>query len=83
MLRRVNLAIEPGTLPPSFAVPGSLRCEVSGPIAMVSVDGFDDELLHNVRQTWNADVSVQDLNLEEIFVELHDSSPESELAATR
>jgi ABC-2 type transport system ATP-binding protein len=70
-------------LPPSFAVPRALRCEVSGPIAMVSVDGFDDELLHNVRQTWNAEVSVQDLNLEEIFVELHDRSAESELAMTR
>jgi hypothetical protein len=27
-----------------------------------------------MRETWDADVSVNDLNLEEIFVEMHDGS---------
>jgi ABC-2 type transport system ATP-binding protein len=70
-------------LPASFAIPGALHCEINGPLATVSVDDFDDELLKNVRQTWQADVSVEDLNLEEIFLELHDQSDDARLAATR
>jgi ABC-2 type transport system ATP-binding protein len=65
-------------LPTSFAIPGALRCEVAGAVATASVD--------DLRRTWHAEVSVQDLNLEEIFVEMHDPSrpahPPS-LAATR
>ncbi len=59
-------------LPSSFAVPGALRCNVEGSNATVSVSNFDEQLLDNVRKTWDADVSVVDLNLEEIFVEMHD-----------
>jgi ABC-2 type transport system ATP-binding protein len=70
-------------LPASFAIPGALHCEINGPLATVSVDDFDDELLDSVRQTWQADVSVEDLNLEEIFLELHDQSDNPRLAATR
>jgi ABC-2 type transport system ATP-binding protein len=73
-------------LPPSFAVPGALRCDVAGAIATVSVDDFDGELVHELRRTWQAEVSVQDLNLEEIFVELHDKprpAHPAALAATR
>lgn len=61
-------------LPASFAVPGALRCEVDGSHATVSVADFDQRLVTDMRQTWNADVSVQDLNLEEIFVEMHDGA---------
>src|SRR4051812_25720448 len=59
-------------LPASFAVPGSLRCEVVGSHATVSVADFDERLVNEMRQTWDAEVSVNDLNLEEIFVEMHD-----------
>ncbi len=58
-------------LPASFAVPGALRTEVEGPVASVSVDQFSDRLVETLRTTWDADVTVQDLNLEEIFVEIH------------
>jgi ABC-2 type transport system ATP-binding protein len=61
-------------LPASFAVPGALRCEVAGSRATVSVADFDERLLAEVRQTWDADVAVNDLNLEEIFVEMHDGA---------
>jgi ABC-2 type transport system ATP-binding protein len=60
-------------LPASFAVPGSLRCEVAGSHATVSVADFDDRLVAEMRKTWDADVAVNDLNLEEIFVEMHDA----------
>ncbi len=58
-------------LPRSFAVPGALRCEVEGSAATVSVANFDEELVDQMRTTWDADVTVHDLNLEEIFVEMH------------
>jgi ABC-2 type transport system ATP-binding protein len=59
-------------LPSSFAVPGALRCEVAGSHATVSVADFDERLVAEMRETWDADISVNDLNLEEIFVEMHD-----------
>ncbi len=61
-------------LPASFAVPGALRCEVAGAHATVSVADFDERLVTDMRKTWDADVSSHDLNLEEIFVEMHDGS---------
>jgi len=61
-------------LPASFAVPGALRCEVAGARATVSVADFDERLVSEMRETWDADVAVNDLNLEEIFVEMHDGA---------
>jgi ABC-2 type transport system ATP-binding protein len=61
-------------LPASFAVPGALRCEVAGASATVSVADFDQRLVADMQKTWDADVSVHDLNLEEIFVEMHDGA---------
>jgi ABC-2 type transport system ATP-binding protein len=61
-------------LPSSFAVPGALRCEVRGSHATVSVADFDERLVGDMEKTWDADVSVHDLNLEEIFVEMHDGA---------
>lgn len=61
-------------LPSSFAVPGALRCEVAGSQATVSVADFSERLVAEMRQTWDADVSVNDLNLEEIFVEMHNGA---------
>jgi ABC-2 type transport system ATP-binding protein len=61
-------------LPASFAVPGALRCEVAGAHATVSVSDFDERMVAEMRQTWNADIAVNDLNLEEIFVEMHDGA---------
>ena len=59
-------------LPASFAVPGALRCEVTGASATVSVANFDERMATEMRTTWDAEVAVHDLNLEEIFVEMHD-----------
>jgi ABC-2 type transport system ATP-binding protein len=61
-------------LPTSFAVPGALRCEVAGANATVSVADFDERLVTDMRKTWDAEVSVHDLNLEEIFVEMHNGA---------
>lgn len=63
--------------PASFAVSGSLRTEVSGRQAVVTVPQVSDELVNEIRHRWSADITVEDLNLEEIFLELHDNSGKS------
>lgn len=61
-------------LPRHFAVPGALHTEIGGNSATVSVGAFDEQLVEQLRTTWDADISVHDLNLEEIFVEMHTAS---------
>ena len=58
-------------LPPEFSVRGALRSEVAGNQALVAVADLDDDLVREVRDRWQADVAVEDLNLEDIFLELH------------
>jgi ABC-2 type transport system ATP-binding protein len=58
-------------LPRSFAVAGALRTEVEGRNALVAVAGVGDGLIDGLRTTWDATVDVEDLSLEDIFVELH------------
>ena len=65
--------LAPDALPASFAVAGALSCQVDGKLAVATVADFSPQEIDELRQTWNADVTVSDLNLEEIFVELHDS----------
>lgn len=58
-------------LPESFGVGGALRTEVHGRNALVAVPAVDDRLLEDLRTRWDASVAVEDLNLEEIFVEMN------------
>ena len=60
-------------LPDSFSVRHSIRTIVDGSQALTTVPDVDDALLLELRTKWNADVQVEDLNLEEIFVEAHDA----------
>ena len=62
------------SLPASFAVPGALSCEVDGRVAVATVANFSPDELAALADTWQADVTVGDLNLEEIFVQLHEST---------
>ncbi len=57
--------------PRDFAVPGALRLKVDGASALAAVPNVTPELLDELRDRWEADVRVEDLNLEEIFVELN------------
>jgi ABC-2 type transport system ATP-binding protein len=63
----------PADLPRDLRLPGALHATVSGSQAIVTVDGVDERLLTDVRERFAADVLVDDLNLEEIFLELHDA----------
>lgn len=60
-------------LPSNFTVPGSLRTEIAGRTAVVAVAAVDDQLLDGLRSRWDVSVDVEDLNLEDIFLELHDA----------
>ena len=59
-------------LPADLHLPGTLRQEVRGRQALVTVDGVDAALVSGVRERFAAEVVVDNLNLEEIFLELHD-----------
>ena len=59
-------------LPADLHLPGTLRQEVRGRQAIVTVDGVDAPLVAGVRERFAAEVVVDNLNLEEIFLELHD-----------
>ena len=59
-------------LPADLHLPGTLRQEVRGRQALVTIDGVDAALVAGVRERFAAEVVVDNLNLEEIFLELHD-----------
>ena len=59
-------------LPADLNLPGTLRQEVRGRQALVTIDGVDAALVAEVRERFAAEVIVDNLNLEEIFLELHD-----------
>ena len=48
-----------------------IQAKVDGDQALVTVTDLSDSLLEEVRSTYSAEISVEDLNLEDIFVELH------------
>lgn len=58
-------------LPTTFAVAGAIQLKIDGSEALVSVRDASPELVEQIRQTYAATVGVQDLNLEDIFLELH------------
>jgi ABC-2 type transport system ATP-binding protein len=58
-------------LPATFSVGGGIDLEVEGRHASFTTPSYSAALVEELEQTWDAEVSVTDLNLEEIFVELH------------
>ena len=53
-----------------FNVPGAVRVRVEGHEAMVSVRHATPQLIDDIRRQHDASVRVEDLNLEEIFLEV-------------
>jgi len=69
-VKRLHVAMtEP--VPQSFSVPGTLAMRVQGNEALVSVREAEPEMIDQVSERWDAQVSVEDLNLEDIFLEMH------------
>ena len=58
-------------LPGDFSIPGALRTEVVGHRATVTLADCSDSLLEKLEGRFPSQVAVEDLNLEEIFLELH------------
>jgi ABC-2 type transport system ATP-binding protein len=58
-------------LPADFAVRGMLRKEIFGRNALVAVSGMNDGMVDELRKTWEAEIDIEDLSLEDIFLELH------------
>ena len=71
-VKRVRVSAR-GELPSSFDMPRSLRTEVSGTTAIAAVASIDDTTIQELQREWDADVAVEDLNLEEIFLEMDDA----------
>ena len=61
----------PRLLSGNFNVPGAMRVRVEGNEALVSVKGRPDDVVDEIRRAYDADVRVEDLNLEDIFLEMH------------
>jgi ABC-2 type transport system ATP-binding protein len=60
-------------LTPAFNVPGAMRLRVEGNEALVSIRGASDEVLESIRRDYDASIRIEDLNLEDIFLEMHHS----------
>ncbi len=58
-------------LPNTFQVPGAIRTEIDGATALVATTQSSSELIDDLRTRWQAEVHVEDLNLEDIFLELN------------
>ncbi len=69
-IKRLHITGELG-LPRAFAVPGALSLRVEGNQAVATVRDFSPELVEDLRQQWRVAVDVEDLNLEDIFLDLH------------
>ncbi|WP_010583474.1 ABC transporter ATP-binding protein [Schlesneria paludicola] len=57
--------------PERLMIRAAIRTQVDGCHALATVTDLSDDLLAELRQKFNATISVEDLNLEDIFVELH------------
>ena len=57
-------------LPSAFAVAGAARCERNGTEALVTVPNFSPDLLRKIESRWTVQVEVEDLSLEDIFLEV-------------
>jgi ABC-2 type transport system ATP-binding protein len=70
-VKRIRISVS-GALPSDLQdLPGLLTCDRNGSSAIFSVKNFSADLPDRLRTQWQADVQVEDLNLEEIFLELH------------
>ncbi|MEX0678173.1 MAG: ABC transporter ATP-binding protein [Pirellulales bacterium] len=70
-IKRLRL-VSTNTFPEAFDLPGILRQRIDGNEALLTTREITAELVERIESQWHATVEIQDLNLEEIFLELHD-----------
>lgn len=69
-VRRVHVSAS-SILPATLDIPGTLHEEIRGREAVISLFGNTEESLTSVRERFSANIDVQELNLEEIFLEMN------------
>jgi ABC-2 type transport system ATP-binding protein len=69
-IKRLRMT-SPSDFPERFELPGLLSQRIEGHHATVTARRLTPELVEQFESEWDATVEVQDLNLEEIFLELH------------
>lgn len=60
-------------LPKTFNIASSINLKVEENSAIATVPYASEGVISELQSVWNAEVEVEDLNLEEIFLELHDA----------
>jgi ABC-2 type transport system ATP-binding protein len=60
------------SFPERFSMPGIISQRIEGKQALVTTRQWTPAMVELIETEWHAKVQVQDLNLEEIFLELHD-----------
>ena len=73
-VKRLRVSVPTGLPDALRQLPGLLRCEANGQTAVFSLRGFQEDLPDRLAREWSALVSVEDLNLEEIFLEMHSAA---------
>jgi ABC-2 type transport system ATP-binding protein len=58
-------------LPGNFVVPGALSARIDGSHAMVATRDVTPKVISALCNQWKADVQIEDLSLEDIFLEMH------------
>jgi ABC-2 type transport system ATP-binding protein len=74
-VKRVHVASH-RMLPQHLDIPGTIHERITGSEAVLSINGLDSETIDNIKSNWDADVDVQNLNLEDIFLEMHNAGDE-------
>jgi ABC-2 type transport system ATP-binding protein len=72
-IKRLHLSSS-RALPLALDVPGAVRVKVDGNEALLSVRNVSEQMLDDLRKQHDASVRVEDLNLEDIFVEVQHAS---------
>jgi ABC-2 type transport system ATP-binding protein len=66
-----RLHITSGTiLPSNFSISRAIRFERNGAAALATVINASPEMIQEIERRWNVSVEVEDLNLEDIFLEV-------------
>lgn len=60
------------SLPAHLEIPGAIRVTQTGDVATVIVQRWGDAMQQRLQQQFDADIEVEDLNLEEIFLAIHE-----------
>lgn len=76
-VKRIRITAEQD-LPLNLNIPGTLRSQIDGKHALLAVKDFDTSTLESFADKLNATTTVEDLNLEEIFLELSGVSTQTD-----